>query len=218
MAERLVTSANGRKGLTTGILRPGFCILGPNDRLVTGVLLMGVVPEWDAHRSQTQVCVWDVAAAHLLLEDALTKRPEEVGGEAFLLTGERRAWKIGDARRATKHYSSKPISISYIPPLPIYILMHIIELFLLVRFYLLLPLHLVFFQSRPSVSPKWMGEVVYLQPVTMDLMMTDVFIDDSRARKLLGYQPQWTTAQAIRYTVDEFESGRATSSGLLFRS
>jgi hypothetical protein len=63
---------------------------------------MGVVPEWDAHRSHTQVCGWDVAAAHLLLEDALNKRPEEVGGEAFLVTGERQAWKIGDVRRAVK--------------------------------------------------------------------------------------------------------------------
>jgi hypothetical protein len=63
---------------------------------------MGVMPEWDAHRSHTHVCVWDVAAAHLLLEDALTNRTDEVGGEAFLVTGERQAWKIGDVRRAVK--------------------------------------------------------------------------------------------------------------------
>lgn len=83
-------------------LTPLSCILGPNDRLVTGTLLMGLVPEWDTHRSQTHVCVWDVAAAHLLLEDALTKSAEEVGGESFLVTGEKQAWKLGDVRRAAK--------------------------------------------------------------------------------------------------------------------
>jgi hypothetical protein len=65
--------------------------------------------------------------------------------------------------------------------------MHSIEIFLFLRYYLLLPFYVIFFRSKPDVNPKWMGELVYLQPATMDLMMTDVVIDDSKARKLLRW-------------------------------
>lgn len=72
-----------------------------------------------------------------------------------------------------------------------------------------------------------MGQVVLLQPATLEAQFVHVAIDDSRARKILGYvftlapfvnlrpliyrtryRPQWEMAQIIRYTVDELESGR----------
>jgi hypothetical protein len=75
--------------------------------------------------------------------------------------------------------------------------------------------------------PRWLGLLVYIQPVTLGYL-NHISIDDSRARKVLGcvslfhlhfsllmgpvknsrYQAQWGTAQAIRYTVDEVQSGR----------
>lgn len=77
-------------------------IIGPNDRLVSGTLTMPRTPMWDQPWTATEVCVWDVAAAHLVYENALTRIPEEVSGEAFLITGRGPAWSIEDVRSAIK--------------------------------------------------------------------------------------------------------------------
>lgn len=43
--------------------------------------------------------------------------------------------------------------------------------------------------------------------------MHSIGLDVINRCNLNRYRPQWTNAQAIRYIVDEFESGRATNSG-----
>lgn len=65
-----------------------------------------------------------------------------------------------------------------------YILAHLIEAFLFLRYHVLLYLYLPF-GARPSIIPRWMGQVVYLQPATLEYL-NDITIDDSRARKVLG--------------------------------
>jgi len=76
--------------------------MGPNDRLLTSTLAMARVPVFDKLWSQTNVCVWDVAAAHLLHEDALRRIPEESAGQAFLVTGKSPAWRLQDTRNVVK--------------------------------------------------------------------------------------------------------------------
>lgn len=58
------------------------------------------MPIWDAEWAHTNVCIWDVAAAHLCAEKALDERGGNIGGEAFLVTGPGPAWKMQDARNA----------------------------------------------------------------------------------------------------------------------
>ena len=70
-------------------------------------------------------------------------------------------------------------------PLLIWVLAHVVEAFLFLLYYLLLPFF-VLLGSRPSITPKWAGELIYLQPSTLEYMR-DVVIDDSRARDKLGY-------------------------------
>lgn len=77
-------------------------ITGPNDRLITSTLKMPVTPVFDQLWSSTNVCVWDVAAAHLLHEDALSRIPEESSGKPFLITGKGPAWRLRDTRAAIK--------------------------------------------------------------------------------------------------------------------
>lgn len=77
-------------------------ITGPNDRLITSTLKMPVTPVFDQLWSSTNVCVWDVAAAHLLHEDALSRIPEESSGKPFLITGKGPAWRLRDTRAAVK--------------------------------------------------------------------------------------------------------------------
>jgi hypothetical protein len=70
--------------------------------MISSTLTMPRVPIWDKEWSHTNVCVWDVVGAHLLLEDALEKRPHEVEGQAFLITGKSPAWTMRDNRNAVK--------------------------------------------------------------------------------------------------------------------
>ncbi|KAF9468585.1 hypothetical protein BDZ94DRAFT_1245763 [Collybia nuda] len=217
VAEQLVTHGDGERNLRTGIIRPGYTIIGPNDRLLTSTLIMPRVPVWDKRWSSTSVCVWDVAAAHLLMEDALTRDMKDVRGQAFLITGKDAPWSLEDVREGVKFFVNRPIILDDIPPLPIYLLAHLVEGFLYVRYHSLFCVYWLF-GSQPTLVPSWMGQIVYLQPATFEYW-SDIVIDDSRARKVLGYYPQWGTAQCIRYTVDEVQSGKAgTSHGLQLKS
>ena len=128
-----------------------------------------------------------------------------------------------------QYYSSRPLVFDEIPPLLVYTLAHVVEFLLFIRYYALLPFY-VLCGSKLKLYPQWMGQLVYLQPSTLEYMR-DVVVDDSRAQKILGsviiqrpgclylrlmlyvfdsrYRPQWSTVQCIRYTVDEMQSGRA---------
>ncbi|KAI0086447.1 NAD(P)-binding protein [Irpex rosettiformis] len=208
-AEHLVLKANG-DGLRTGSIRPGQTITGPNDRMICSTLTLPRVPVFDNEWSHTNVCVWDVVAAHLLLEDALDKHPQDVGGEAYLVTGKNQGpWTMRENRNAVQFYASKKLVFDEIPVLLIFIIAHLVEAFLFFRYHFLLP----FFSTmgtRPTLTPKWMGNLVFMQPSTLEYMR-DVVIDDSRARKVLGYRPQWSTAQSIKYSVDQVQSGYVSS-------
>lgn len=81
-------------------------------------------------------------------------------------------------------YSTRPLVFDQIPPLFIYILAHLVEIFLYLRYYTLAPFYLL--RSRElNLAPRWMGQLVLLQPATFEYWL-DVVIDDSRARKILG--------------------------------
>ncbi|KAF9235919.1 hypothetical protein BU15DRAFT_89397 [Melanogaster broomeanus] len=205
LAERLVIGANGQSGLRTGIIRPGYTIVGPNDRMCTSTLTMPRVPNFGKRYRQTDICVWDAVSAHLLLEDALDRVPEEAAGQAFLVTGRGPPWSIGNIREAIKHVSNRPLILDNIPELLVLILAHLIEALLFIRFHFLLPFYLVVGKT-PRPDPRWMGESVYLQPATLEFM-ADITIDDSRARRVLGYRPKWAPEQWIKYTVDEVSVG-----------
>lgn len=75
------------------------------------------IPVFDGLWSSTNVCVWDVAAAHLSFEDALRRDSENVGGEAFLVTGNGPAWTMNDSRAALKvtDLLSHPLQLGVFP-------------------------------------------------------------------------------------------------------
>ncbi|KAJ7025549.1 hypothetical protein C8F04DRAFT_1009770 [Mycena alexandri] len=211
MAEQLVIRAAATDGLKTGILRPGHTIIGPNDRMLSSAITMPRLPMWDQPWTSTDICVWDAAAAHLNYEDALRRIPQEVSGEAFLITGRGPAWSLGDVRAAIKHYATRKLIFDELPPLLMYVMAHIMEAFLFLRYHFLLPFTLVFGGGRPSLVPRWLGPAIFLQPATLDGQMIDCIVDDSRAQKILGYRPQWDVAQCIRYSVDEIQSGNVVA-------
>ncbi|KAJ7049493.1 hypothetical protein C8F01DRAFT_1183475 [Mycena amicta] len=210
MAEQLVIDAQNSHGIKTGILRPGGTILGPNDRFVSSTLTMSQVPIWDEPWCSTPICAWDAAAAHLLYEDALRRIPDEVSAQGFVITGRGRPWSMENARAVIKHYATRDLVFTKLPPLLIYLMAHVMELFLFLRYFLLYPFTRIA-GGKPSLTPHWLGTAVFLQPSTLDVQMLDTIIDDSRARKLLNYRPQWDLLQSIRYSVDEIQSGNAAA-------
>ncbi|KAI0269892.1 hypothetical protein BC834DRAFT_819506, partial [Gloeopeniophorella convolvens] len=205
-AERLVLAANAADGLRTGALRPGVAVVGPGDQVLSATLTMPRAPAFDGLWRHTNVCVWDAAAAHLALEDALRRDAAHVGGEAFLITGDGPAWSMDEVRAALQHYSSRTLVFNELSPLLVFALAHAVEALCFLRYYLFLPFCAVLGQ-RPRLAPRWLGELVFLQPASLDYLR-DVTIDDSKARKMIGYKPQWKTAQTIKYTVDKIESAK----------
>ncbi|TFK67346.1 NAD(P)-binding protein [Pluteus cervinus] len=206
-AEAIVKSADcaaGKGTIRAGIVRPGCALMGPNDFVTTRVLNTPVLPTFDDNWSATNVCVWDVAAGHLLLEEALQKKHAEVGGKYFLVTGDELPWSCENVRKVLIYFSKRPIKTAPVSILAIFIFAHLIEAFLFLRYHFLLPIYFVLFggKKKPSLSPKWLGSAVYLQPAMLKYLQ-DVIVDDSRARKVLGYKPQWETLQYLKWAVDE---------------
>jgi len=72
-----------------------------------------------------------------------------------------------------------------ISPFLIFLLAHVVEALLFLRYYFLLPFFAIT-RKRPSLTPEWMGKLIYIQPATLEYMR-DVVIDDSRARKMIGF-------------------------------
>jgi hypothetical protein len=86
-----------------------------------------------------------------------------------------------------QHYATRELVFDELPPLLIYFLAHVMELFLVLRYYMLLPFTLVFGRTLPRLIPRWLGPAVFLQPSALDGQLNDLIIDDSRARKMLGW-------------------------------
>lgn len=67
----------------------------------------GKTQHFDGNWGYTNVCVWDVASAHILLEDAIRKEAtlekhlpgiakEKIGGTSFFVSGPGKPWKTQD--------------------------------------------------------------------------------------------------------------------------
>lgn len=82
-------------------------------------------------------------------------------------------------------FANRTIVLDDIPSLPIYILAHLIEALLFIRYHTLYAIYWLF-GSQPRLVPRWIGQVVYLQPATF-AYLSDIVINDSRAKKILGY-------------------------------
>lgn len=196
-AEQLVIAADkspdtGRHG----IIRPGFAILGYGDFLIDPLLRMPSAPLMDSGWASSFIVGWDAAAAALLMEDALRKRPQDVRGSPFLVTGKDEPWAYGKLRHTAKKAAHPDLKLFPLPLLFMFLLSHVVEALLFVRFHILQGLFLLGVISKPSITPKWIGQLLMLQPSTF-CNLAEFKLDDQRARKALGYRPQWGNLEGI---------------------
>ncbi|KAF8601902.1 NAD(P)-binding protein, partial [Ceratobasidium sp. AG-I] len=207
-ADALVRAADGVGGVRTGVLRPGVTIGGPGDPWISFFVNNTTRPNvaWGGAYSQTSLNILDLARAHLLLSDALVDRPEWIAGTAFSITGQPQPYSRNEWNRLMQFYSRRDLKIQEVPALLMYILSHLLEMFFYLRYHIL-TLLFKFTGTKASFIPQWAitSKMADLQPALWDLAFGDIVVDDSRARKLLGYKNLWTTEQTIKWTVESLE-------------
>ncbi|CUA69034.1 hypothetical protein RSOLAG22IIIB_08284 [Rhizoctonia solani] len=210
--EQLVRAADGVKGIRTGILRPGMVIMGPESMFAALVLKNpDVNPTWGSGFTNGILNAWDLGRAHVQLADALFNRPDDVARQSFAITGQTTAHPFHEVRRMFQFYSRNGLRFRELPELPLYLLSHVLEVFLLAR-YLVLNTASKFTGAQVSPVPQWAmkSRVLFLQPAMWDLNLVDAIVDDTRARKVLGYRNYWSTEQTIKWTIEGAEGRRVS--------
>ncbi|KAK9897525.1 NAD(P)-binding protein [Cystobasidium minutum MCA 4210] len=202
-ADRLVRAANGQQGLRTGVLRPGMTICSPTDQVFGAVMRTTPNPFFGENCINSQ----DLAAAFLLYEKALRERSEEVAGEAFLVTGDPDLWTWQEQMQTLQLFAKHDLKIIPIHPLPLYFVAHFVECFCFIRYYGLLLAYSLLGTAEPAPHPKWMEplRLHHLQPAMWNTLCSDVEIDDSRARKILGYRNRFSNADTLRWIAETNE-------------
>ncbi|KAL3477882.1 hypothetical protein BJX99DRAFT_119839 [Aspergillus californicus] len=200
-AEGIVRAAdNPNSNFRTGCIRPANGIYGIGDKsstTITGMYLrMGGAATWLSPTIQNFVNAENVSIAHLLYEQRLiehTANPyslPNIGGEAFVVTDPNPAVTFGDIYLLLTTLATTPIRFPQISPLPMLILSHFVEWYILLQ-HLYLPW-----------LPRVIGQLAQLQPALFSISNPHVVIDDSRARKAplqggLGYAPPLTSLDGM---------------------
>ncbi|CAE6424743.1 hypothetical protein ACGC1H_002565 [Rhizoctonia solani] len=211
-AEGIVRAADGVKGVRTGALRPGMAIMGPESIFVSFILdNPGINPTWGGRNMNSMVNAWDLGRAHVQLSDALFNRPEDVAGQFFAITGQATVHSLSEVQRIMQFYSQRDLQFREVSELMMYTLSYFVEGILFGR-YLILKLISYITGSQVAFVPRWAVEtkLQYIQPAMWDFSLSDTIVDDSRARKVLGYRNYWSTEQTLRWTV-EVAQGRYPS-------
>ena len=195
LAERAVCGADA-PGFRTGAVRPGNGIYGlPTDVICGPTLGAGGRPvvSFSSHVIQNFVSGWNVALAHLLFEAALAGAQPRCAGRPFVVTDPGPPPQFADFYRAAAQLSATPVEVAAVPPLPLYLLAHVVEMWavLLARVPLLTRLGL----SEPR------GPMKDLQPAIWT-PSAFIMVSDAAARKSveeggLGYRGGCTTLEGV---------------------
>lgn len=225
IAERDVCSANG-PALRTGCIRPGNGIYGlPTDVICGSMLRQQKVASFTPHTIQNQVAGWNVALAHLAFEAALAPRAgrgaaegtrgmPKCAGRPYVVTDAGPAIQWYDFFRAAKQLAVTPMEVTRLPPLPLYLIAHLVESWslLLARVPFLTRLGL----REPS------GPARDLQP-SIFTPAAFIMVVDEEARKSvedggIGYKALCTTLEGVcdqiwRWNQDKEKEGVANGVG-----
>ncbi|KAI9367944.1 hypothetical protein BJX61DRAFT_260532 [Aspergillus egyptiacus] len=207
-AEGIVRAADDlASNFRTGCIRPANGIYGIGDETsttITGMYLRtGGAITWLPNTIQNFVNAENVSIAHLLYEQRLiehTATPSalpNIGGQAFVVTDPNPAISFGDAYLLLTTLATTPIRFPRVNPLPMLVLSHLVEWYILLQ-------HLYL-----SWLPKATGDIAQLQPALFAVSNPHVIIDDSRARKSpqeggLGYTPPLTTLDGMCKELDHW--------------
>lgn len=200
IAERKVCEADA-PGFRTGAVRPGNGIYGlPTDVICGSMLREQKAVSFSAHVIQNFVSGWNVSMAHLLFEAALAGGgagpdgvPAKCAGRPMVVTdaGPPPSWN--DFFRAAKQVAVTPVDVTFVSPLMLYLVAHVIEgwAVLLARVPFLTRLGL----GEPT------GPARHLQPSIWTPSSFVMVVDGAARRSVeeggLGYEPGCTTLEGF---------------------
>jgi nucleoside-diphosphate-sugar epimerase len=196
IAERDVCSANA-SGFRTGCIRPGNGIYGqPTDVTCGSMLKQQVVASFTPHIIQHQVAGWNVSLAHLSFEAALARSGTgmpKCAGRPYVVTDTGPAIQWWDFFRAAKQLAVTPMEVTRLPPLPLYLIAHLVE------FWSLLLARAPFLTRLGLREPR--GLVRDLQP-SIFTPAGFIMVVDKEARKSvddggIGYTGLCTTLEGV---------------------
>ncbi|KXN88706.1 3beta-hydroxysteroid-dehydrogenase/decarboxylase isoform 2 [Leucoagaricus sp. SymC.cos] len=203
LAERVVCEAHSPdEGFRTGCLRPGNAIFGSGGDLSAGAYLFRAEnPSWVSPIIQPFTYVENASYGHLLYEKRLLdlesdlSKPD-VGGQSFCIADRGDPIAYSDLYHALSLLTHGETRFPSLPPAPMLILAHLIELYYIT-------------QTRlPRLLPAMTGDLPNLQPPIFDLVTIHLNIDYSRAALSpaqggLGYAPPWSTLEGVCQLVND---------------
>lgn len=221
-AERLVRAADrtplpsGEGQLRTGCLRPGNGIYGTGGDILCGAYLARKVnPSWIQDILQNFIYVENASLAHFCYEQRLIEKAQgfpnpDVGGKAFSVVDAGPPVTYGDIYTVLTTLTDGQTVFPRLSATGMLMLSHIFEGLHLLRSLTALSSS-PFFRRLSRFVPAPTGDLINLQPSLFSLTMVHLIWDDSHARKSpenggLGYEPRWTTLNALCKLVEEHKS------------
>jgi len=193
-AESFLLSMDNKDGIRTIALRPNG-ILGPGEnvamkRAVDTAWLIGMIPMYFGESINDWSCVSNLAYAHVLASYKLATDPNSVGGKGYFITDEEKTSlaSLSVFKPTIEAVAGPMYKLFYIPPWIITTSGHLLELidkFAFDTFGIATPIPLNYKEAMKST-------------------MTH-YVDNSRAKKDLGYKPFMTTTECVRHATVEIK-------------
>ncbi|KAH0846118.1 hypothetical protein AYO21_10101 [Fonsecaea monophora] len=192
LAEKLVRDADSKRdSFRTGAIRPGHTIYGHGDQnknsVVYDYLRRGGLQTWLTPFVLQYVSAQNVSLAHLLYEARLLAG-HDIGGNAYAVCDPGPPFRYSDLYRAmsTLAHPSTPIRWPEVQPLPLLLIAHLIEGYMLLR------------RRYLSFLPEITNfDLSMLQPAVFNYSTLVIIYDDSRARRELGYNTSHDTLEGV---------------------
>jgi len=193
-AEAFLLSMNGKDGIHTIALRPNG-IIGPGEfialkRAVDTAWLLGVMPMYFGESINDWSCVSNLAYAHMLASYKLATDPHTVGGKAYFISDEEKTSLASfDVFKPVMEAVAAPVfKWFYIPPWIISGSGHMLEL----------------------IDKFTYEKLGFATPIALNykegLKCTVThYVDNSRAKKDLGYKPFMSTTECLRHATVELK-------------
>lgn len=134
-----------------------------------------------------------------LVEQTASPTRPNIGGQAFTVTDPNPAIAFSDVYLLLPTLSKTPVKFPFVNPVPVLVMAHLVEWYVIVRHYYL------------PWLPKITGDIAQLQPSLFSVSNVHTFVDDSRARKTpeeggLGYRPRICTLDGMCRELIEWNS------------
>ncbi|KAF2964915.1 hypothetical protein GQX73_g8667 [Xylaria multiplex] len=208
ISERIVCQANSPK-FRTGAIRPSNAIYGSSngDQVVGVVLRSQGAQSWMSNIVQNFVHGGHISLGHLQFEAALLRKEmPKCAGRPFIITDDGPPPTYGDMYHLCRVTAETPVKLTFLPPMPLLIMAHIVEL--------------VAIASRTPVL-KWIfpepkGTLAILQPgvfhAGLNYVATDKAAQQSVEQGGLGFRHAHTTIEGMCQQILEWNNEHAASS------